>query len=962
MINLAIPFIDDSRPDTVEQLELSFVSTVRNPVAKGDPVFSVRKAPGTERVVAAPCAGFLRRLWFPGDSVFPGRIVAQIEDEGAHFDATTWPDPDAPEPLAGVIGHEHILAALSDAVAVAARDGNPLPHVLLVGIPGLGQDAIVRALESEVDPPRGRWWHVTRDDRGGDAAAMLVNLEKDNFLFLEGLDRLSPDAEEILLTALADRQVDVLIGQGPTARSIKIDLHPFSLIATAEDVSRVHRDLRPLFGLTLHLTPLSNEDVAAIMHRAAIRLGVLPDAGAIDLLVPYTRGNPKIGLRILRHACGMIVTPGADRTDADGELCESRILDSTLVQRALDQLGVVPADTRTAVAVPESRRVLGTGGRPVAAATSQPNASLTPATIVTPDARSDSPPRPRAVRTALDALVDELNALVGLGQVKQEVQHLVSYLKIDQVRRARGLRTVEMSRHMVFEGNPGTGKTKVARLLARIYRDLGILAKGHLVERDRSGLVGGFVGQTALKVRDVVDEARGGVLFIDEAHTLAPEESQNDFGREAIDTIVKLMEDHRDDLVVIVAGYPERMSRFLRANPGLESRFNKRLIFEDYTALELSAIFRSLCHDSDYRLLQAGEERLAEVLEDACAHRDENFGNARLVRNLFEKAVERHASRVAGLAATDADALTTLTADDIAPGAGPQQPLHAILADMNHLVGLRRVMSEVAQLFDFLTVEAARRAAGLRGADLSLHMAFVGNPGTGKTTVARLIGRAFHSLGVISKGHLVEADRSRLVAGYVGQTALKTEEVVRQALGGVLLIDEAYSLTPALPGDFGAEAIATLLKLMEDYRHDLVVIAAGYPDEIQRFLQSNPGLQSRFSRVLTFEDYDPDALLKIFLNMCHDGQYLTTASANQLLGELFRSAYERRDGTFANGRFVRTVFEQTIPVKLPASHGCPTRTRMHSYPSSRRTYWERSEPGRGHAAGTRRRALGTPAT
>jgi stage V sporulation protein K len=265
---------------------------------------------------------------------------------------------------------------------------------------------------------------------------------------------------------------------------------------------------------------------------------------------------------------------------------------------------------------------------------------------------------------SLEELMEELNTLIGLERVKDEVKQLVNYLKVQQMRLAKGMSALPISRHIVFYGNPGTGKTTVARLLAQIYRALEILSTGNLVETDRAGLVAGYVGQTALKVKDVVNKALGGILFIDEAYALNSGDAE-DFGREAIETLLKMMEDHRHDLVVVAAGYTAKMDEFLSSNPGLRSRFNKFIHFEDYTAEQLKEIFKSFCKKADFTLTPAAEEKLADVFNILTAFRDESFGNARLARNLFEATINKQANRIVSLPEINETVLSTLEATDI---------------------------------------------------------------------------------------------------------------------------------------------------------------------------------------------------------------------------------------------------------------------------------------------------------
>ena len=265
----------------------------------------------------------------------------------------------------------------------------------------------------------------------------------------------------------------------------------------------------------------------------------------------------------------------------------------------------------------------------------------------------------------LDEVLAELDGLCGLEQVKKDVKSLINLVKVRKLREENGLPVPPMSLHLVFMGNPGTGKTTVARLLAKIYHAIGVLSKGQLVEVDRSGLVAGFVGQTAIKTQEVVQKALGGVLFIDEAYALVNQENGNDFGHEAIEVLLKNMEDHRKDLIVIVAGYTGLMEKFIHSNPGLESRFNKYFFFEDYDGGQLMEIFRAMCKKNGYVLTEAAEEWAEKDFRALYEERDENFGNARDVRNQFEKAVARQSDRVAQLEAPTKEQLMQLLPEDL---------------------------------------------------------------------------------------------------------------------------------------------------------------------------------------------------------------------------------------------------------------------------------------------------------
>ncbi|MFF2409212.1 right-handed parallel beta-helix repeat-containing protein [Streptomyces sp. NPDC058092] len=521
-----------------------------------------------------------------------------------------------------------------------------------------------------------------------------------------------------------------------------------------------------------------------------------------------------------------------------------------------------------------------------------------------------------AVVTAAEAdaesgAVTELHSLIGLDDVKDQVLTLINLNRMAQRRAGLGMPAPPMSRHLIFAGPPGTGKTTVARLYGSILASLGVLRSGHLVEVSRADLVAQIVGGTAIKTTETFNKALGGVLFIDEAYTLLSDSAGSgaDFGREAIDTLVKLMEDHREDVVVVAAGYPKEMTDFLASNPGLASRFTRSVEFSDYTSQELVTIVERMCSAHRYEL--DGEARSTLLTHFERMPRDAGFGNGRTARKVFEEMVDRQASRLAARGDVGERDLTLLTAEDVglppaAAAADDQDPLLRLDA----LTGLAAVKREVSDLVNLLATARRRAAAGLPAPRISNHLVFAGPPGTGKTTVARLYGELLASLGVLPRGQLVEVARADLVGRYVGHTAQLTKEVFQRALGGVLFVDEAYTLTPGAAGsssDFGQEAVDTLLKLMEDHRDEVVVIVAGYTEEMDRFLNSNPGLASRFTRHVEFPDYSSDELVTIVRQSAVDNGYECAPGAASALRTYFEAIPRGR--TFGNARLARQTLE-----------------------------------------------------
>jgi len=523
-----------------------------------------------------------------------------------------------------------------------------------------------------------------------------------------------------------------------------------------------------------------------------------------------------------------------------------------------------------------------------------------------------------------DKLANELTKLeklVALTSIKDDISKTI---KLARYYKNKGDELSEIfNDNYLFLGNSGTGKRSVAKILTNIFAALGILEKGNFIEASRDSFVSGFVGQTAEKTNLLIDKAIGGVLYINQTNNIVKLNDEKDFGKEAIDTLVKRLESDKGKFLVFASGNTDEMSAFLETNANLKSYFNKSFIFEDFSPTELIEITKKHYLDKNYLIEEAVLEKLSVYFNEIYRNRDKTFGNARMVKFLVERIQQQHFLRLSEFGDLIPENEKIIVLQDVLPIIstikvkknieiiGDQEKLEEYLEELNSFTGLQTVKNEINRLIKGLKVEKVRKQRGLRIVDKNLHSVFTGNPGTGKTTIARLVSKIYKELGILTKGHLVECDRSSLVAGYQGQTAIKTDKIIKEAIGGTLFIDEAYTLSKG-GSDFGQEAIDILLKRMEDYKGEFTVIVAGYTNEMKQFINSNPGLTSRFTNFFHFEDYQPRELLEITYNMANSFGYVLDEGALQLFLDIFEKAYENRNKNFGNARTAKNLLYEVI--------------------------------------------------
>lgn len=506
----------------------------------------------------------------------------------------------------------------------------------------------------------------------------------------------------------------------------------------------------------------------------------------------------------------------------------------------------------------------------------------------------------------------QLEQLTGLKSVKKEIDKMLRMVEFNQQRIARGLEPQEQSYHAVFLGNPGTGKTTVARLIGEVLFESGAFKSDEfkLIEASEPDFISQNVGGTAQQTLALLEKAKGGVLFIDEAYALNKKGANVDFGIEAINTIMKYMEDHRDEIMIIFAGYTKEMEQFLKTNPGLKSRVPNTFVFEDYSPEEIAEIGIRELAQKDYSF----EDEDFYVQNVKRAYRNSlDHSNARWIRNFNEKLVKCLADRVMDEGVEDFQTIIKRDIDDVMA-----QSKYKNLGEVNEdamerlqkMIGIQQVKEQVEQFISLVELNQKREEQGMENGDFTLHSLFLGNPGTGKTTVARIVGEILYQKGIIAEKKFIEVSQSDLLSGYINQTGIKTKEVLESALGGVLFIDEAYSLTQGGRNSFGGEAVNEILKFMEDHRKDIVIILAGYTKEMAEFMSTNSGLVSRVPHRFDFEDYTPDELVQIGLLNLHNNDYKLDEAR---YSEIVKACYQNSND-HSNGRWVRNLNEKLIMI------------------------------------------------
>ena len=503
----------------------------------------------------------------------------------------------------------------------------------------------------------------------------------------------------------------------------------------------------------------------------------------------------------------------------------------------------------------------------------------------------------------VEEILNDINSLVGLADVKENIREFIKYIDYTKKIDTEGFANL----NMIFKGNSGTGKTTVARLVAELFYKLGFIRENKIIEVTSKDLIGSHLGETAPKTQSVIDTALDGVLLIDEAYTIMASKggTSSNYASECMATISKAMEIYKDRLVIIFAGYTKEMNDFINNNQGLMSRIGYEIEFPDFTKEELIQIFKDEVNGNEFQIEDGVLDKIERIIVKNKIGR--NFGNARFVKNLFDKLVLVHSANY-----EDEKLLKTITKRDIEileeTKKDKTRTIDDILKDLNSLIGIQKVKDRINGFVSVIELNKKLE----RTPDFNMHMIFKGNAGTGKTTVARLLAEVYYNLGYVKRNKLVEVQSQDLIGEFLGQTGPKTQAVIESALDGVLFIDEAYSIMEhgGQNASYSAECVATLLKAMEDYQGRLIIIFAGYTEEMKRFRDLNPGLKSRIGYEIDFDDYSLEELMQIFDKKAQEKGFKTDNKAREKVEEIMRKAMNVEN--FGNGRFVENTLQKII--------------------------------------------------
>lgn len=523
------------------------------------------------------------------------------------------------------------------------------------------------------------------------------------------------------------------------------------------------------------------------------------------------------------------------------------------------------------------------------------------------------------------SVIQELNNFVGLKALKNSLLDFITYLNFVQEREKQGIETNEkISAHCIFLGNPGTGKTSIARLLGKYFKSIGLLEHGHVIEVDRSALVGEYIGETAQKTEKVINQALGGILFIDEAYSLKRDNNGKDFGQEAIDIILKRMEDAQGKFFVIAAGYPDTMQNFLESNPGLKSRFTHLFKFDNYSPEELTEIFKIFALKEKFIVTPETEKLLTDKLKSFCDNIDKTFGNARFVRNLFNETKVQLSKRYQTLEydGRNFSTLSTIEKEDILSAFNnylkhsegkffSEDNLNKYLTELNNLIGLDDVKYMFNKLLASIKVDKLKKERSIATAPKNLNSIFISEQGAGTSTVARLFGKIFRELSLLENGQLVEIDGSVFYGLSKIDAFLMLDKIFQESIGKIILINDSV-LTLQANNDFSDSLLQYFLKKLYLYKDKLAAILTGTSDEIEELIANVPVIENQFPNIFNFRHYSTRQLLEIALNICQKKNYQLEEGAWQQMLDLLTELRKDKNRNFYNARTVKEILNKAI--------------------------------------------------